>query len=100
MKSYLVAEFDLPLAPLDRSGHQGPLPLKGVNLRNCDSLAEARSYALQASPSRDRASIYLRRTNGRLERIEHYQKPFDGLNFIQRYVRNIRDRHFMPPVTC
>lgn len=100
MKPYLVAEYDLPLAPLNRNEHNPPRPPRGMNLWNCDNLAEARSYALQAMPSRDLACIYRRRINGRPVRIEHYQKLSDSPCRIQRYVQDRRDRHFLSPVTC
>lgn len=94
MKPYLVAEYDLPLAPLDRNEHNAPLQPKGMVLHDCDHLAEAHSLALRAMLSRDRAFIFTRRKDAHLERIEHYQRPPDGPGPIQRYVGNRRDRDF------
>lgn len=95
MKSYLVATFDLPLAPLIHNGYK--CTLLGMVLLDCDDLAEAQSHALRAMLSRDRANIFRRRKDGRLERIEHYQRPLDEPGPVQRYVRNRRDRNFSWP---
>lgn len=77
---------DLALAPL-----QGQTP-RGGYIHDYDDLDEARVKADKLKADWDRVYLFKRNSRGRLERIEHFQKPIAADGVAQKYVGNKRLR--------